>query len=80
MLIIIISDLLVHILVCVDNFEITIKRTEFLVPYCTYMITEGDEIGVLVYVASSMPVFFFCFRFICLLYKKSDFFNGLRVV
>jgi hypothetical protein len=57
MLIIIINDLLVHVSVCVDHLEIIVKRTEFLVPYCTYMITDGVEISALHYVASSTAVF-----------------------
>jgi hypothetical protein len=56
-LIIIINDLIVHVATCVDHLEITVKRTEFFPPYCTYMTTDGDEIGVLNYVAFSMGVF-----------------------
>jgi hypothetical protein len=40
------------------------------------MTTDGDEIGVLDYVVSSMAVFFGCvfyFGFILLLYKSPNF-------
>lgn len=56
-LIIIINDLLIHVSTCVDHLQIKVKRTEFFVPYGTYMTTDGDEIGVFTYVASSMTAY-----------------------